>query len=342
MPGSLTLGGYDQARFIPNNVSFSFASDDSRSLTLAIESITASNTWQGNVTALSTGILALIDSTVPHIWLPLSACEIFEKAFDLAYDKTTDLYLINDTHHAYLQQVNPTVTFCLGNTISGGETVNIDVPYKAFDLQASSPLYANATNYFPLRRAANESQYTLGRTFLQEAYVIADYERKNFSISQTVFRNDNTSQIIAIPSANSTSGTEASSTTSSSGLKPGQIAGIIIGALAIIALLSILFLLRHLRKRRRARRQAKLSPRSSELELLPSGNNSLSANKSYTRDLSNASTELPAYDNVKNAHSTFRQSKPRELLGSPAATELESPYRVSHSPTLDEHLRVNR
>jgi hypothetical protein len=28
---------------------------------------------------------------------------------------------------------------------------------------------SNQTRYFPLQRAANDTQYTLGRTFLQEA-----------------------------------------------------------------------------------------------------------------------------------------------------------------------------
>ena len=33
------------------------------------------------------------------------------------------------------------------------------------------PLLEEDTPYFPIRRALNESQYTLGRTFLQEAEV---------------------------------------------------------------------------------------------------------------------------------------------------------------------------
>jgi len=43
------------------------------------------------------------------------------------------------------------------------------LPYAAFDLVADYPLVIDSSRYFPLMRAANESQYTLGRTFLQEA-----------------------------------------------------------------------------------------------------------------------------------------------------------------------------
>ncbi|RAL66809.1 hypothetical protein DID88_007592 [Monilinia fructigena] len=62
--------------------------------------------------------------------------------------------------------------------------VNITLPYAAFDWWAEYPLVQNATRYFPLKRASDSSQITLGRVFLQEAYLIADYERSQFSIHQ--------------------------------------------------------------------------------------------------------------------------------------------------------------
>jgi hypothetical protein len=167
--GSLTLGGYDASRFTPNNLTFPFSENDSRSLTVGLQAIVATNTLEGLMSLLPLGILSLIDSTVPGIWLPESACTIFEKAFGLTFDPTTNLYLVNDTVHDMLLTLNPVLTFTLGNTISGGETIDIKLPYQAFDLQASWPIYPNATNYFPIRRAENDTQYTIGRTFLQEA-----------------------------------------------------------------------------------------------------------------------------------------------------------------------------
>ena len=187
--GSLTLGGYDASRFAPNNLTFTFGPDDSRSLLVGVQAITADNTLAGTVATLSSGILTFIDSGTPHVWLPLSACTVFERAFGLVYDPHTDLYLVNSGIHAQLTQLNPSVTFTLGNEVSGGENVNITLPYGAFDLQASQPIYANATSYFPLRRAANESQYTLGRTFLQETYITVDYGRSKFSVQQAMFQD---------------------------------------------------------------------------------------------------------------------------------------------------------
>ena len=122
----------------------------------------------------------------------------FEQAFGLVYNETAEIYFVNDTLHDKLISQNPNVTFTLGPA-SGGATVDIVMQYGSFDLLAEYPIINNATRYFPLERAQNDSQFTLGRTFLQDAYVIADYDRNNFSVSQAIFPNiSNTQQIVAI------------------------------------------------------------------------------------------------------------------------------------------------
>jgi hypothetical protein len=167
--GSLTLGGYDESRFTPNELKFSFAPDNSRDLVVGLQSIISTNTNGTVHSLLPSGILAYVDSTVPHIWLPVEACQAFEEAFGLTYDKESELYLINDTLHDALVAQNASITFTLGRLQTGGQTVNITLPYDSFDLQATPPFVKKRTRYFPLQRAANDTQYTLGRTFLQEA-----------------------------------------------------------------------------------------------------------------------------------------------------------------------------
>jgi len=163
------LGGYDASRFTPNNVDFQFASDISRDLVVGLQSITFSDSKTTDQHLLSEGILTFIDATVPHIWLPQDACTLFEDAFGITYNNTVDRYLVNNTVHEQLQSLNASVSFVLGNDVNGGATVNITLPYAAFDLQVGTPIVNSTQNYFPLRRAANDTQYTLGRTFLQEA-----------------------------------------------------------------------------------------------------------------------------------------------------------------------------
>ena len=81
------------------------------------------------------------------------------------------MYTVDDELHKSLTVSNPTFTFSLGDSTSG-PSVPIALPYASFDLTAKPPMVPNETRYFPLLRAENETQYTLGRAFLQEAYVI--------------------------------------------------------------------------------------------------------------------------------------------------------------------------
>ena len=135
---------------------------------MGLQSITYSDSKVTNKALLSDSVPAFIDSTVPQLWLPDKVCTAFEKAFGLQYNSTVNRYLVNDTLHDQLSQQNASVAFTLGTSISGGATVKIVLPYDAFDLSLGPPIIDNSTKYFPLRRA-NESQITLGRTFLQES-----------------------------------------------------------------------------------------------------------------------------------------------------------------------------
>lgn len=186
-----------------------------------------------------------------QIWLPVQACDALERAFGLTYDSNTDFYLVNETVRERLLELNPTFTFKLGNAGDGEDFVNINVPYSAFDQQASSPIYSSPKNYFPLRRAANATQYTLGRTFLQEAYLTVDYETSNFSVSQANFKNDNPPQIVPInhlvPISNSSSNT--AKLKSSHSLTSGGIAGIVLSAITVLIVTgAFVFFVRRQRK----------------------------------------------------------------------------------------------
>lgn len=165
--GSLIIGGYDASKFTPNNVSWSFSEQDERDLTVSLEGITmSSKTTSATSDLLSEEIPIFLDSTVPYIWLPSEACNLFEKAFNLTWNSTAELYLVNDSQHAALLAQNASLTFILNNL---GATVNITFPYAAFDLTVEYPIVSKAARYFPLKRAYSSDQYTLGRTFFQEA-----------------------------------------------------------------------------------------------------------------------------------------------------------------------------
>ena len=167
----MTLGGYDASRFTPNGVSFTFAPLATRQLVVGLQSITYANTSTQS-SLLSQGINTLVDSTVPYLWLPQSACDAFVQAFGLTWDPIHNLYTVNASSHQANIKSNASVIFQLSNSLTGeSPSINITLPYSSFDLVATAPLVSSQTRYFPLQRGNDDTQYTLGRTFLQESWV---------------------------------------------------------------------------------------------------------------------------------------------------------------------------
>jgi len=244
---SLIVGGYDSSRLIANNLTISFGSDTSRNLLVAIQNITAVGndlaTTKLIPAVFTSSLYANIDSTVAEFWLPEEVCAVFENTFNLTYDSSTSLYLVSDSVHSDLLQTNPNVTFTIGSEPVGGDTVEITLPYAAFDLTASPPYSGlkNQSLYFPLRRAVNDTQYTLGKAFLQEAYLIVDWERQNFSVSQVNWQANYDSSIVTISSINgstaTTGATNTSHTSSSMPLSTPAVVGIAIGVAVVLSLI---------------------------------------------------------------------------------------------------------
>jgi len=191
-----------------------------------------------------------IDSTTPYLWLPESACLQFEKAFGLTYDENFQLYTFgtNFSQHETLVNWNMTFHFTIADTSASDKTVILSLPYKAFDLRLSYPFAGvNATdgpvNYFPLRKASNSTQFTIGRSFLQESYLMVDYERHNFSLYQANFPKDplNSNSFnlrdITRPSNSTMAGPQI---TQKPMLGKGEIVGVTIGAVVAIILLVVI------------------------------------------------------------------------------------------------------
>lgn len=190
---------------------------------------------------LSTGILTTIDTAVSELWLPTPICDAFASAFGLTYFEPADRYALTNAAYSALQAAPPIFKFTIGGAASGGETIVIEIPWKAFDLKASYPIFANSTNYFPLRRAANDSQMALGRAFLQEVYLSVDWERDEFNISQAVFKapmpEPSIVTILPKEGPGDTLIPFPSPQPSVRKLSPGAIAGITIGCLLLVILL---------------------------------------------------------------------------------------------------------
>ena len=204
------MGGYDSSRLIPNNVNFDL--DSVQNPTLAVKSISVSGVENGGKIDLLTkseADLFTIDSTTPFLWLPEKVCARFEQALGLQYDEKLQVYIYpRPEQQLALTSKNLTFEFSLSDLpASSDREILLSLSGNAFLSHSLSFGYPNWNGtyitpgqpYFPLRKAANSSQFVLGRSFLQETYLIVDFERNNFSLSQAKFpTNSNSPTLVDI------------------------------------------------------------------------------------------------------------------------------------------------
>jgi hypothetical protein len=247
--GSLTLGGVDSNRFTQPKHTYPFT--DSK-LAITVQSIIVDTLSGAESATLDTsdyahGFSANIDSTLPYFWFPRSVCDRLEQIFALSYDSQTDLYVINGTMRQRNLDNRANVTMKFAESTSSPNSTNIVLPYQAFDLQASWPIYNTSTYYFPIRRSPSNVNI-LGRTLLQEAYLTVDYGRQNFSLSQATFGAQAPATKI-VPINTQTIPTQPNKPT----IGTAVIAGVAVaGAIVLITLIAIAFFIFRRRQKRKA------------------------------------------------------------------------------------------
>lgn len=259
--GNMVFGGYDKSRLVTGPgpaLSISMPGQQNNILIVGVNSILYTpdqdiEPGSTSITPTTTkGFSAVIDSTLPYLVLPDDICDKFVEMFKLKFDNTTGLYTIDSNSHDYNTQQNATVSFKLGSQPGdSGPSTTIVLPYIAFYLEPSTSNYTNTTNYFPIRKSGN-GNYILGRTFLQEAYIIVDYERANFTIAPAFFSDPMPRETITTIYKTGYVPPAQAQGSGSDGLAAGAIAGIVIGIVAAFLILGGAAFL-YFRKRRNAK-----------------------------------------------------------------------------------------
>lgn len=281
MPVSLTLGGYDSSRFVEHDVDFTLGASDGmarplvRGIIVSSDGEAAPDSWKSDSVTLSgwnTSFNALIDSTTPYLWLPDEICDTFAVALNLTYNDTLDLYtLSDDSYREYLEEDAFSFTFVLSsfdNTDDFGDpysvqgAVNITIPSRAFVGLLEYPFMDEAIKYgdpavpyFSLRRTHNSSTFIIGRSFLQESYLITKYDEGLFSIHQALFPDDPSAnaEIVAIQQPDTSPYPRPGSQDSKKKkLTSGDIAGIVVGVVSACLLLLAIWLCYRRRQRSRS------------------------------------------------------------------------------------------
>jgi hypothetical protein len=330
--GNLVLGGYDSNRGnVERGASIHMPNDKNNTLVVGVQSIIY--TPDPNVEANSfsftdetKGFLATIDSTLPYLWLPDKICDHFVERFGLVYDDDKEIYTVNSTAHNNNKRLNATVSFRIGTgpTTSDPFTA-IDLPYDAFYSTIDSPLVDEATQYFPIKKSPN-GMYVLGRTFLQESYIIVDYERANFTVAP-VSHSDNTDHKL-VPIYNMTYSPPGSTPTpiptggNGGGLSPGAVAGIVVGVVIafLLAGLGVFFWW----KKRRQAKQKPYATKAEEIDTMVAGT------EVKHRRISELDSEPP--NSPKSSIAGLYGRDHKDGTPFPPINEMESPPAELYSP----------
>ncbi|KAF1847047.1 acid protease [Cucurbitaria berberidis CBS 394.84] len=231
--GNLVLGGYDKSRFTAQGPTIYMPNEKNNSLVVGVQSILYApdqdvETATYSISRPEEGFEANIDSTIPYLILPDRICNEFQQKFQLQFDEDIKLYTVNKSAHEWNTQQNATVSFKIGaGRQDSNKFTTIVLPYAAFDQQVSFPITAEATQYFPIKKSDN-GIYVLGRTFLQEAYIVVDYERANFTVAPAYFSEPMPDESL-VPIFNKTYTGIMPQKDADSGLSTGAIAGIVVG-----------------------------------------------------------------------------------------------------------------
>jgi hypothetical protein len=186
MSGSLWFGGYDQNRVVGEILSLTGSPRD-EGITLwdiAIEGVgdysPFTNKSKDNLLAkgnssISSGLKVTVDGCSPYLTFPKSTCDNIADNLPVNFDQDLGLYLWDTKSDKYEELIN-SATALTFSFISASNTdpIKIRVPFMHLNLTLSEPIVDNPVPYFPCH-VNNNGRYTLGRAFLQDAFIGANW-----------------------------------------------------------------------------------------------------------------------------------------------------------------------
>lgn len=271
---SLVLGGYDSSRAISDPI---VSDTDTFTLnTISLDSIGGYMYYgepepsDNQLTA--PGMEVSMNPGAPYMYLPRATCDKIAEYLPVKYNEDFNLYFWDKGDSAFKDITSSLHFLSFGFESSNNRTQRINVPFGLLNLTLTSPLVSEPTPYFPCSPLRNGQRATLGRAFLQAAFLAHNWETQRIFLSQAPGPDHQPPYIRAIASDDSqlTPATNppswASTWTStlplwddskekddSDSLSSGAIAGIVVAIVALLALgagLTLWFLRR--RKQRRS------------------------------------------------------------------------------------------
>ncbi|KAI1384082.1 aspartic peptidase domain-containing protein [Hypoxylon trugodes] len=217
MDGSLYLGGYDQNRLIGDVMTIghtSFLAPQVALEDISIQVVEGASPWgfttrdgllrQANDTISPDGLLMYVDSCSPYFSLPKSTCDAITSYLPVTYNEKLGLYFwdTDSANYSKIVYSASSLVFTLQpfniDNSTKSENITISVPFRHLNLTLEPPLVPTTQQYFPCYTGTERSVYTLGRAFLQDAFLGANWDSDTEWLAQAPGPNVRDASIVEI------------------------------------------------------------------------------------------------------------------------------------------------
>ena len=190
LPLSLWLGGYDMSRVLGPVSTQPYSADiannnfliDLLDIGVGVEYGGSPFPYQARQGLLAeknssiTFVSVAMNTAAPYMYLPNSTCAALTSDLPVTYSAKYGLYLWNVKDPQYTEIItSPTYLSFIFRT--SGQNLTIKVPFQLLNLTLDSPLIDTPTLYFPCTPPQDYPSYSLGRAFLQAAFIGVDWEQ---------------------------------------------------------------------------------------------------------------------------------------------------------------------
>lgn len=345
---SLWLGGYDQNR-IAGPVSAQLPSNkqlmqiDLLDIGIGVDNGGSPFPFHSRQGLLANGNSSIgaslpvwMNPQAPYLYLPRSVCDSITRDLPITYNSTLDFYLWDTNSPNFTNIVTSPAFMSLSFRASkiGASNLTIKMPYKLLNLTLEPPLVSQPTAYFPCMDPRIDGRYSLGRAFMQAAFIGANWDKNEWYLAQapgpniasqpspsrfgdtingysTSWSDSWRGVWTPLPSSGGASEvTSPGSRTLSGGLTEGAKAGIAVGVVVgVLAVIALVFFV--LRRRRRS------SPKQSESD-----------------KILNDSVEAPKYAGLFKSElagqQDFRDKNLAEMHDPGVTSELPTGHQITH------------
>lgn len=202
LSGSLYFGGYDKNRVVGDiiTVDADIRGDGITLRDISIDVIGDNSPFEfdgdseegllaDSNTTIGSSLKVYVDGCSPYLTLPESTCKNIASHLPIYLDEPLGLYLWNTSSPKYDRIVSSASALSFSFIAdSNVDPIKIRVPFMHLNLTLEAPLSDSPKPYFPCH-VNNAGKYVLGRAFLQDAFIGANWKVSKWWMAQAPGRN---------------------------------------------------------------------------------------------------------------------------------------------------------